>query len=86
MNKIAIPCTCGCGVLVIVEFDQYGEDPQEFFVEFFTSPDPRISRRQRLATAWRVLRGREPWLHDVNLGPHEMNDMKAFLERTLPKA
>jgi hypothetical protein len=67
-----------------MEFDQFGEDPQEFFVEFFTSYRPKDSRRSRWKAAWRVFLGKDPWLHDVCLGTEEMTQFKEFLDATLP--
>jgi hypothetical protein len=84
MDKIAIPCSCGCSVLVIMEWDAFQDEPQQFFVEFFTAVDPRASRRERISAAWRVLRGKNPWLHDVALDPNAIAELRNFINKNLP--
>lgn len=87
MDKIVIPCSCGCSILVIVEFDAINEDlPQEFWAEFFTSVDPKANRRSRWSAAWRILRGKNPWIHDVCMDPRALADLRDFLNRNLAKS
>lgn len=83
MEKIAIPCSCGCSVVVVMEFEQFGDDPQQFFVEFFTAYREKDSRRARWQAAWRVFRGKDPWLHDVCLDPTEIAKLRDFLSERL---
>lgn len=83
MDKIAIPCNCGCSVVLVMEFEELGDHPQEFVTEFFTAMDLKGSRRIRWQTAWRILRGKDPWLHDVCLDSKAMGELQDFLAKKL---
>lgn len=83
MNKVVIPCNCGCSIVVIIEFDEFEDNPQEFFAEFYTAMRPNETRRSRLLAAWRVLRGRDPWLHDVCWDADAVKALHEFLNRTV---
>jgi hypothetical protein len=37
IHKTAVPCDCGCNVVVITTFEPWGDDPEQVFCEFFES-------------------------------------------------
>jgi hypothetical protein len=83
MEKLAIPCECGCSVVVFMELDAFKEDPQEFFAEFYTMVRPPF--RERFKTAWAVFRDKDHYLHDVVIDKDALVKVRDFLEKTLPK-
>ena len=83
MEKLAIPCSCGCSVVVFMEFDAFEEDPQEFFAEFYTMVRPRF--RERLKSAWSVFRDQDHYLHDVAMDKDALVKVRDFLDKHLPK-
>ena len=67
IHKAAIPCDCGCGAVIVWEFEKWSDDPREVIVDFSIAYRPRDERRARWHAAWRVLRAKEPWLHSIVL-------------------
>lgn len=68
ITKVAVPCSCvgNCGVVLVTDMQPFGDDPHVAFVEFFQSYQSH-TMRHRLRAAWRVLRGKDPWIHDICL-------------------
>lgn len=83
MEKLAIPCQCGCSVVVFVEFEAIGDDPQEFYAEFYTMVCP--SFWERFKTAWKVFRGKDHYLHDLVMDKDSLTEVRDFLDKNLPK-
>lgn len=75
IHKIAVPCDCGCGVVLVTRFDPWGDEPEEVFVEFFEAYQVS-GLRNRLRAAWRVVRGKEPWLHSICLQAEGIAEMR----------
>lgn len=66
IHKTSVPCECLCSSVIVVEYEQWGDDPHQMFVEFGLSwGDARLSKR--IKAAWGILRRRDPWLHGVAL-------------------
>lgn len=66
-EKLALPCDCAgtCGIALFMEFEASKDDPQEFFVEFYSAPLHGRSLRWRLKHAWAAIRDKEPYMHAV---------------------
>lgn len=76
IRRHAIPCECGCECLLVTEFDQWGDDPEQVFVEFGLVYRGSGDLRARLGIAWKVLRAKEPWLHGVALQGDTLEQMR----------
>lgn len=74
VHTTAVPCDCGCGAVLVTEFEQWGDEPHQVYVEFSLAYHARL--RERVRAAWRVVRGREPWLHAVVLQGDGLRDMR----------
>jgi hypothetical protein len=81
MKKVTIPCSCGCSVVTVVEFDEIGDNPREFFADFYTMALPPFG--SRLKTAWKVFRRREHWIHDVHLDEEGLRELRDYLNEIL---
>ena len=75
--KTAVPCACGCGVVAVTHVEQHGEEPREAYVEFYESYRGGISGRLR--AAWRVVRGKDPWLHCIALDADGIGKLRGAL-------
>jgi len=75
--KTAIPCGCGCGCVVLVDCP-WGDEPRELYVEFSLAFHAGL--RYRLRACWRVLRGKDPWLHCVALEADGIQKLKEALD------
>lgn len=64
--KTAIPCDCGCEAVLIWEFEPWGEEPHQVYVDFIVGL-PIGGLRGRVKAAWRIVRGKDPWLHSIVL-------------------
>lgn len=82
MKKVTIPCSCGCSVVSIIEFEEWKDDPRSFYAEFYTMVRPRF--RDRFKTAWAVFRGREHWLHDVCMQAEGLEELRDYLNEIAP--
>ena len=78
MDKIAIPCTCGCSVVAFFDFSEYDEP---MYADFYTSVRPDL--KHRVKTAWEVFRRRENWIHDVELDENGLRQLRDFLNEHL---
>lgn len=78
--KLALPCECvgTCGVAVVTVLEPWGDDPMETFIGFHQRAGYE-TLSQRARAAWRVLRGQDPWLHDVSLSVAQMRELSDFL-------
>jgi hypothetical protein len=85
-KKLALPCGCvgTCGVALVTAFEPWGDDPAEAFVSFHQHVGYGQALWWRARTAWRVLRGKDPWTHDVSLDVAQMRDLARFLLRAVP--
>lgn len=82
IHKHAIPCSCvsTCGVALIMEIEGMDSEPSAYYGEFFMSYQGGL--RGRLRTAWRVVRGKSPWLHSIAIDPTEIAALHAWLGKT----
>lgn len=81
MKKVIIPCSCGCSVVTVVEFDEIGDDPREFYADFYTMARPGFGHR--LKTAWKVFRRQDHWIYDVNLDEEGLRELRDYLNETV---
>lgn len=81
MKKVTIPCSCGCSVVTVIEFDEIGDLKREFFADFYTMARPPFG--SRLSTAWKVFRRKDHWIHDVNLDEDGLRELRDFLNETV---
>lgn len=66
VHKSAIPCDCGCECVIVWEWEEWGDEPHQVWVDFSVAyPADRL--RARLKAAWRVIRRKDPWLHSIVL-------------------
>lgn len=88
-DKLALPCDCAgtCSIALVMEFEARDDEPQEFFVEFYTSVGHgRGDWRDRLRIAWGVLRKKEPYVHSLCwTDPTQPEALRDFLNDKLPK-
>lgn len=88
-DKIALPCDCAgtCGIALMMEFAPFKEDPQEFFVEFYTAPRATGDLRHRLRHAWAAIRNKEPYMHAVCwTNPEQPRRLRDWLTERLESA
>ncbi len=84
-DRLMLPCDCagGCNIAVFMEYEAYGDGPQEFFLEFYTAP-MRGTFRWRVKHAWATLRNKEPYMHGVGwTGPTEPQRLRDWLNETI---
>lgn len=81
MKKVIIPCSCGCSVVTVFEFDEIGEYKKEFYADFYTMVIPSFS--SRLKTAWKVFRRKDHWIYDVNLDEEGLRELRDYLNETV---
>lgn len=84
MKKFLVPCTCGCAIVAVIEFDPFEDDPQMYFAEFYTATRPGASRWERFKAAWRVVRGNDPWMHSVCWDANAVKELRDFLDSCIP--
>lgn len=89
MDKLSLPCDCAgtCSVALVTEYEEYGDEPQEFFVEFYVRP-VQYRLRDRVRYAWRMLR--KATFIDPNCclswsGPEQPEKLRDFLNEKLPQ-
>jgi hypothetical protein len=88
-TRLALPCDCvgTCGIALFMEYEQQGDYPQEFFVEFYTAPLAGRNLRSRLKHAWGAIRNREPYAHAVCwTSPEQPERLRDWLIEKLPEA
>lgn len=84
-RRLIIPCGCGCSYVTIAEWvDWDGEEPNEWFLEFWQS-DHGASWRWRWKQIWRALLGREAISHDVCWRPEQITLLRDWLNERAPK-
>lgn len=78
---LALPCVCAgtCSVVLVTEFDGFKDEPQTYYFSFFIRAS-EASLRNRMRRAWGVLRGKDPWLHDITLNPSQMAELRDFID------
>lgn len=77
MKKVTIPCSCGCSVVIIVEFEEWNDDPREIYAEFYTQAQPKFG--ERLKTAWKVFRRKDHFLYDLALDEAGLKELRDYL-------
>jgi hypothetical protein len=84
IDKLALPCECAgtCSVALVTSIEGVAEDPHEFYVEFFEHVG-RAGLRLQAKAAWRVLRGKDPWTHDVSLSVRQILELRDFIDKTV---
>lgn len=75
IHRHAVPCECGCDCVLITEFDQWGDDPEQVIVEFGVANNV-VGFRHRAGIAWKILRGKDPWMHGVALQGETLAQMR----------
>lgn len=76
--KASVPCDCGCENVLIWEFEPWGDEPHQVYVEFTAAyPADRLS--QRLKAAIRILRRKDPWVHSITLQQEGIEQMRAAM-------
>lgn len=81
----SLPCACvgTCGVALVIAIDGIKEEPQSWFIEFYEQVGNGKGFRWRARAAWRVLRGKDPWTHDVALEPPQLAELSDWIEHTI---
>ena len=74
--EATIRCDCGCAVLVLDYWKSHPAD--EGYLDVYTAPRPGL--RHRLRAAWRVARGKDPWVDTLVFGPKQVAQLRAFLD------
>lgn len=74
IHRSACQCDCGCGAVLVTRFDQWGDEPEQVYAEFSLAYHGGV--RERLRAAWRVVRGKDPWLHSVVLQDDGLRGMR----------
>lgn len=78
--QLSLPCACAgtCSVILVTNLEGFEDEPQTYYVSFFVrAGGGALSHRAR--RAWAVLRGKDPWLHDVTLNPSQMRELHDFI-------
>lgn len=81
-----IQMTCDCvGRCTILHVESWldGETPQTWSWDFYTTADEG-SFAHRLRVAWNLLRGKPACFQGVVLAYEDMQELRTFLEKTLP--
>lgn len=79
------PCSCigTCSVVIITEWDDADQQPEDWYLEFFQHIQTRKGFKDRWRVFWGVMRGRDPYTHGVILQTEEIAGLRDFLnERT----
>lgn len=77
-RKTAIPCECGCSVVMVWEFEQWRDEKHHVCVDWSVSfAEGRL--RNRLRAAWRIVRGKDPWMHSIVLYEDGIDQLRAVL-------
>lgn len=74
-------CDCGSEVLG-VSYYEWRDDPPDWFIEVYKLP-ARYSWRWRLKTIANLLLGREVVIDAVSLDRHKLDELLAFLNRSI---
>lgn len=72
-------CNCGCAFLVIDKWE-WDDDADDWYAEVYTLPRPN-TLRHRLKTAWRIARGKDPWMDSLVFSPQTLGEMREFLDK-----
>lgn len=84
IHKIAVPCDCSCSVLLITEFEKYGDDPQQFYFDFYTQVKSKPYFRDRIKNIWAILRGKDIIDDCIVLSPEHIEQVRDFFNEHLP--
>lgn len=61
--------------MLVWDFEEWRDEPHHMYVEFsVTFPAGRL--RNRLRAAWRVVRGKDPWMHSVVLREEGVDQLR----------
>lgn len=85
-SELALPCECGCSIVLITEIDEWKEEPREFYVDFYTGYHEG-KFRYRLKQAWYLLRAdrnKSP-MHAVVFHEESIKKLRDFLDGALTK-
>ncbi|MBX5442268.1 MAG: hypothetical protein IRZ32_12180 [Solirubrobacteraceae bacterium] len=82
----AVPCDCAgtCTVALVTALEPAGREPQTWYVDLYQHARYR-SLGDRARAAWRVLRGRDPWMHQVVLSPERLRGLRDFIDEHLER-
>lgn len=82
MRHHSVMCRCGCGAVITTDlFDWDNAEDMEMWIDFALAYHGSL--RERLKAAWRVIRGREPWLHSVEIQRPEAEVLIEALQRVV---
>lgn len=74
--KQVVPCACSgtCAVVLVTDIEAWGDEPHHVYVEFYAQMSGGL--RSRLRAAWRIVRGKDPWLHAICLEEESVRQMR----------
>ena len=78
MHEISVPCDCHCSVILVTEFEQWGDDPQQFNIDFYTKYKSKPYFRDRIKNIWAILRGKEVIDDEIVLSPEHIRELMKF--------
>lgn len=81
--QAVLRCECGCAVLCLDWFPPFKDEVAEGYMDVYTHPRAN-GFRSRLKMAWRILRGKDPWVDAVVFGPKQVAELQGFLARCNP--
>ena len=83
-RTIALPCDCGCSVLVgMASWELHTGNPRAAYIDVFTHYPPMGRWRDRLEAAWHALRGHEFDFSCVMLRPPAARMFRDWLDDVL---
>lgn len=63
IHRTACGCECGCGAMLVTFFEQWGDEPEDLYLDVSVAYHGTLRHRAR--AAWRILRAKDPWLHGM---------------------
>lgn len=76
--QVELRCECGCAILCLDWFPPFKDEKAEGYMDVYTRPaDTRLGNRLRMA--WRMVRGRDPWVDALVFGPRQAAQLQGFL-------
>lgn len=81
-ERLIVPCDCvgTCSYLVLEKFEwKNSADPDDWYAEFYSCGPWQSRLRHRAKAAWKLLRGKDHYLHCLYMEPASARKLRDWL-------